>query len=104
MFNVFFPKLLELSQEGKGEVAVKTEASSLESNIVDVVIYALGGCPGALVCSSQLFVEHGQNSLLPVLLHVLDRGMDGELLPRPALVSRGEHLRHCALLCGVYYG
>lgn len=49
MFNVFFPKLLELSQEGKGEVAVKTEASSLESNIVDVVIYALGGCPGALI-------------------------------------------------------
>lgn len=43
MFNVFFPKLLETSSS-------REETSrSLEDNLSDVVIYTLGGCPGAIL-------------------------------------------------------
>jgi len=47
MFNVFFPKLLETrSTIGSTSVApIKT----LEENLWDVVIFTIGGCPGAIV-------------------------------------------------------
>ena len=41
MFNVYYPKLLET---GAGD-----ENKSLEDTLWDVVIFTLGGCPGALV-------------------------------------------------------
>lgn len=43
MFNVFFPKLLETGSSGE------EMSRSLEDNLWDVVIYTLGGCPGALL-------------------------------------------------------
>lgn len=55
MFNVFLPKLLEL--HGNRPESPRT----LEETMWDIVIYSIGGCPGALVCSavilSILFVE-----------------------------------------------
>lgn len=44
MFNVFLPKLLELGPSS-GEVAKKT----LEDNLWDVMIFTIGGTPGAIV-------------------------------------------------------
>lgn len=44
MFNVFLPKLLETGPKG-GASAPKT----LEQSLWDVVIFTIGGCPGALV-------------------------------------------------------
>lgn len=43
MFNVYYPKLLET------ESRVDSTPKSLEDNLWDVVIFTLGGCPGALV-------------------------------------------------------
>ncbi len=44
MFNVFLPKLLETSRGSSGD----TE-KSLEDSLWDVVIFTIGGCPGAIV-------------------------------------------------------
>ncbi|EKM79586.1 hypothetical protein AGABI1DRAFT_74699 [Agaricus bisporus var. burnettii JB137-S8] len=44
MFNVFLPKLLELGPSS-GEVAKKT----LEDNLWDVMIFTIGGTPGAIL-------------------------------------------------------
>lgn len=43
MFNVYLPKLLE----GRGRPGEPPK--SLQDNLWDVVIYAIGGCPGAIV-------------------------------------------------------
>jgi len=43
MFNVFLPKLLEMGSSG--EERVKT----LEENLWDVMIFTIGGTPGAIV-------------------------------------------------------
>ncbi|KAH0826166.1 major facilitator superfamily domain-containing protein [Lanmaoa asiatica] len=43
MFNVYYPKLLETGP--RGDFTPK----SLEDNLWDVVIFTLGGCPGALL-------------------------------------------------------
>lgn len=52
MFNVFFPKLLELASEGDGDGGVgrSTESTkTLEQNLWDVMIFTIGGTPGAIV-------------------------------------------------------
>jgi len=52
MFNVFLPKLLET----KGRVPVPASggtaaaSSSIDSALWNVVIFTMGGCPGAIVC------------------------------------------------------
>jgi hypothetical protein len=43
MFNVYLPKLLE----GRG--GQDGETKTLTDNLWDVVVYTIGGCPGALV-------------------------------------------------------
>jgi len=43
MFNVFLPKLLESGSANGGA------PKSIEESLWDVVIFTLGGCPGALV-------------------------------------------------------
>jgi hypothetical protein len=55
MFNVFLPKLLELGPGGSGTgpdtgMHVKT----LEENLWDVMIFTIGGTPGAIVCLPSL--------------------------------------------------
>lgn len=45
MFNVYLPKLLE----GRGRAGDGDEIKTLSGNLWDVVIYAVGGCPGAIV-------------------------------------------------------
>ncbi|KAH9949855.1 MFS general substrate transporter [Amylocystis lapponica] len=45
MFNVYLPKLLEARGSLDPDAAPKT----LEESLRDVVIYALGGCPGAIL-------------------------------------------------------
>ncbi|KAG5716957.1 hypothetical protein E4T56_gene15898, partial [Termitomyces sp. T112] len=47
MFNVFLPKLLETRPES--ENVVVTETKSLEESLWDVVIFTIGGCPGAIL-------------------------------------------------------
>lgn len=55
MFNVFLPKLLEMRQSGPIRTA---EGKPLEDTMWDVVIFTLGGCPGAIVCFSSLLILH----------------------------------------------
>lgn len=45
MFNVYLPKLLE----GRGNADEGTAPKSLSDSLWDVVIYSIGGCPGAIV-------------------------------------------------------
>lgn len=45
MFNVFLPKLLETS----AALVDQTEPKTLEDSLWDVVIFTIGGCPGAIV-------------------------------------------------------
>ena len=62
MFNVFLPKLLERRLGGKAPeasqpslrsvVGIQSAESSLEDSLWDVVIYSIGGCPGAIVSAS----------------------------------------------------
>ena len=45
MFNVYLPKLLE----GRGNGSDSSAPKSLSDSLWDVVIYSIGGCPGAIV-------------------------------------------------------
>lgn len=47
MFNVYLPKLLEKRLGGAGSEGGRKEA------MWDIVIFTLGGCPGALVRTSS---------------------------------------------------
>jgi hypothetical protein len=57
MFNAFLPKLLEKRLEGmnpelslgRSAAGIRSAESSLEDSLWDVVIYSIGGCPGAIV-------------------------------------------------------
>jgi hypothetical protein len=51
MFNVYLPKLLETA----GGAA---EQKSITESLWDIVIFTLGGCPGALVRGLMRWVEH----------------------------------------------
>ncbi|KAG6865049.1 hypothetical protein C0991_005495 [Blastosporella zonata] len=48
MFNVFLPKLLETGSGAVNDVVV-SEAKTLEESLWDVVIFTIGGCPGAIL-------------------------------------------------------
>ena len=63
MFNVYLPKLLETRQ---GNVSQQTQTPSapsvqatdtLERTLWDVVIFTIGGCPGAVVRRSLQIAE-----------------------------------------------
>jgi len=72
MFNVFLPKLLEMGEAKAGKdddisavdaaAAIAAERKSLEESLWDVVIFTLGGCPGALV--SHLPCRFWKSSIL----------------------------------------
>lgn len=66
MFNVYLPKLLETSSAvGMAADTPKT----LEDSLWDVVIFTIGGCPGAivsvLVISGRLIHDLDISSLAP---------------------------------------
>jgi len=63
MFNVFLPKLLERrlggmtpqpsQPSGGSTIGVRSVESSLEDSLWNVVVYSIGGCPGAIVSASM---------------------------------------------------
>ena len=65
MFNAFLPKLLEKRLEGMSPVSslmrtgagTQSKESSLEDSLWDVVIYSIGGCPGAIVSSQMVMAR-----------------------------------------------
>lgn len=65
MFNVFLPKLLET---GAGLEPKLSSASpkSLQASLWDVVIFTIGGCPGAIVRLS--FSPYNSSYLTRLLL------------------------------------
>lgn len=56
MFNVYLPKLLETGSSDD------TSPKSLEDSLWDVLIFTMGGCPGAIVCH-PLFCLHNVSIL-----------------------------------------
>lgn len=49
MFNVYLPKLLEARGGSTPTASLSESADNLEKSLWNVVIFALGGCPGAVV-------------------------------------------------------
>lgn len=62
MFNAFLPTLLEKRLERmtprpslvRSAAGIQPGKSSLEDSLWDVVIYSIGGCPGAIVSSGMI--------------------------------------------------
>ncbi|EAU86401.2 membrane transporter [Coprinopsis cinerea okayama7 len=54
MFNVFLPKLLETGTSAL-EVPSTSHSKSLEETLWDVVIFTIGGCPGAIAMWAVLY-------------------------------------------------
>ena len=51
MFNVYLPTFLEVrSKKAGGGGGVEAENGNYVDTLWEIVLYALGGCPGALVC------------------------------------------------------
>ncbi len=90
MFNVYLPKLLE----GRGNSDGGTEPKPLEESLWDVVIYSIGGCPGAIV---RLRVPH-----IPFLndsnINLVGR-IPSRLVIRSSLVPGREYVCDSLLLC-----
>lgn len=67
MFNVFLPKLLETRK--KTGIISAAPVKTLEESLWDVVIFTIGGCPGAIVrypCSKpfrSMFINRALISL-----------------------------------------
>ncbi|KAH7885489.1 major facilitator superfamily domain-containing protein [Phlebopus sp. FC_14] len=59
MFNVYFPKLLETGSSGDDSLP-----NSLEDNLWDVVIFTLGGCPGAILGAYMVETPLGRRGSL----------------------------------------
>ena len=55
MFNVYLPKLLEGRGASLEEDVAVPSSKSLSASMWDVVIYALGGCPGAVVSAIRIW-------------------------------------------------
>ena len=66
MFNVYLPKLLETRSPSRDPDGAP---KSLEDSLWDVVIYSLGGCPGALVSLISMLSSYPVN-VSDVLLSV----------------------------------
>ena len=58
MFNVYLPKLLETRSPTRDPDGAP---KSLEDSLWDVVIYSLGGCPGAIVSSPTSILNTGDS-------------------------------------------
>jgi hypothetical protein len=59
MFNVYLPTLLEYRARGEGPVELTEEApASLSGPLWEVVIFTIGGCPGALVGTNNSLQQH----------------------------------------------
>ncbi|KAL5524378.1 hypothetical protein ACEPAF_9518 [Sanghuangporus sanghuang] len=56
MFNVFLPKMLEMNTGGRTDESPK----SLEETMWDVVIFTIGGCPGALIGAYMIESSFGR--------------------------------------------
>jgi len=76
MFNVYLPTLLEARSQSAG---VNGGGGSEGGNYVDtlweIVLYALGGCPGALVCLCLLRLQvatHANESLCKLGAYLID--------------------------------
>lgn len=71
MFNVYLPKLLE--GRGTRVEADAGVAKSLSASMWDVVIYALGGCPGAVVSATySLHSSLGSNDVLQLGAYLIE--------------------------------
>ncbi|KAI5118798.1 hypothetical protein M0805_005140 [Coniferiporia weirii] len=56
MFNVFLPKMLEMNSGGRIDETPKT----LEETMWDVVIFTIGGCPGAIIGAYMIESSFGR--------------------------------------------
>jgi len=103
MFNVFLPKLLERrlgemnpqppQPSVKRTVGTRFAESPLEDSLWDLVIYSIGGCPGAIIGAYLVESSFGRrwslagSTFLTAFLCVIFVKVDGPLLLRVSSVG-----------------
>jgi hypothetical protein len=93
MFNVYLPKLLEtrLGRMSPGgpvsESSAASPSSSLIDSLWDVVVYSIGGCPGAIVNLDSLLCFRKISCLLYIAWCLSRRVIVGT-----TVVTRREHI------------
>ena len=96
MFNVYLPKLLET----RG-IDPNGAPKSLQDSLWDVVIYSLGGCPGAIVSLYVSCLNTSHIFLMNGLLGLIARRVAHRIAPGTTLVSSREHVHDRSLLLAV---
>jgi hypothetical protein len=96
MFNILLPKLLESADENDAAEAAPAvaESSALEKSLWDVVIFTLGGCPGAIVRSLSLSPLTLLNHLTMQIHSRTARCIHRRLADRQTLVSSWVDVHH----------
>jgi len=107
MFNVFLPKVLERRLGGMNPPqpqpsvnytsGIQSADSSLEDSLWDVVIYSVGGCPGAIV--SALTRNYRTESSPMTFRSNAGRRISRRIILRSTVVLSGKHLPHRHLQC-----
>ena len=90
MFNVFLPKLLE--SRTNSDVP-----QTLEQSLWDVMIFTIGGCPGAIV--SFLFSFSPETHILTFNFSHVDWCLPNRIEAGSKMVISRKHLYYCFFLC-----
>ena len=88
MFNVFLPKLLE--SRSSSDVP-----QSLKQSLWDVMIFTIGGCPGAIV---RVFFFPSETHI-PIFNSHVDWCLPNRIEAGSKMVFSRKHVYYCFFLC-----
>ena len=91
MFNVFLPKLLE--NKSSSDVPL-----TLEQSLWDVMIFTIGGCPGAIV-RFFLFCFSSETHIPLFQFWNLDWCLSNRIEAGSKMVISRKHVYYCFFLC-----
>ena len=90
MFNVFLPKLLETRSSFD-------VPQTLEQSLWDVMIFTIGGCPGAVV--RVLFCFLARRRICPFSISHVDWCLPNRIETGSKMVISRKHVYYCFFLC-----
>ena len=92
MFNVFLPKLLETRSSFDAP-------QTLEQSLWDVMIFTIGGCPGAIVRCFVLFSP--SRRIYSFSISHVDWCLPNRINAGSKMVISRKHVYYCFFLCGI---
>ena len=95
MFNVFLPKLLETR-------STSDVPQTLEQSLWDVVIFTVGGCPGALVCFLFCFVLFSPVYVFNLHFAYIDWRLPNRVEDGSKMVISWKHVHYSFFLCDIH--